>query len=79
MRKYYIEDFNNCTGYVKKKRYRRKDFYLSCVNDYIKMPHIKFASLRNNRPIKDFNIYCGALIYPKELEKIITTNEYIEV
>lgn len=71
MRKYYIEDFNKVTGYVKRKRYKRKDFYFTCVNEYIEAPHIKAASLKNGRPIKDFNIYCGALIYPKELEKII--------
>lgn len=29
MRKFFINDFNECTGYVKRKRYKRKDFYLT--------------------------------------------------
>lgn len=53
-------------------RYKRKDFYLTCVNEYITESHILPCSLKNGRPIKDFNISCGALIYPKELESIIT-------
>ena len=72
MRKFFIEDFNTCTGYVKRKRYKRKDFYLTWVDEYILEEHIRPASLKNGRPIKDFNIYCGALIYPKELESIIS-------
>lgn len=76
MRKFYIEDFNKCTSYVKRKRYKRKDFYLTCVDEYINVEHIHEASLKNGRPIKDFNIYCGALIYPKELEKILTKKSH---
>jgi len=71
MRKFYINDFNECTGYVKRKRYKRKDFYLTCVDEYIECQHIKAASTNGSRHIKDFNIYLGALIYPKELEAIL--------
>jgi len=71
MRKYFIQDFNDTTGYVKRKRYKRKDFYLVCVDEYVEADHIKPLSLKNNKDIKDFNIYLGALIYPKELENIL--------
>lgn len=71
MRKYYINDFNERTSYVKRKRYKRKDFYLTCVNEYIECEHIKAASTKANKPIKDFNIYLASLIYPKEVESIV--------
>ncbi|CAI2367761.1 unnamed protein product [Moneuplotes crassus] len=71
MRKYYRQNFNETTGYVSRKRYKRKDFYLVCVDEYIQSQHIKPLSMKNSKNIKDFNIYLGALIYPKELEAIL--------
>lgn len=71
MRKFYINDFNECTGYVKRKRYKRKDFYLTWIDEYIEWDHIKAASMKGSRLIKDFNIYLAALIYPKEVESIL--------
>ena len=71
MRKYYIQDFNETTGFVKRKRYKRKDFYLTCIDEYIEADHIKQLSMKNTRCIKDFNIYLGALIYPKEFQNIL--------
>lgn len=71
MRKYYRQDFNETTGYVSRKRYKRKDFYFVCVDEYVEAAHIKPLSIKNGKNIKDFNIYLGALIYPKELEAIL--------
>lgn len=71
MRKFFISDFNECTGFVKRKRYKRKAFYLTCVEEYMEHPHIKGAAHKGNRLIKDFSIYLGAVIYPKELEEIV--------
>jgi hypothetical protein len=55
----------------KAKGTRTKDFYLTCVNEYALTDHIKPLSLKYRKQIKDFNIYLGALIYPKELESIL--------
>jgi hypothetical protein len=56
---------------LKERGTRNKDFYLTCINEYAEAAHISSSSIKNRKPIKDFNIYLGALIYPKELESIL--------
>lgn len=79
MRKYFIEDFNKMTSYVKKKRYNKKDYYLTCIDNYIKNEHFHQVSTKNGRNIKDFNIYLGALIYPKEFSNIISKKQHLKL
>lgn len=74
MRKYYLDDFKKATGYGKHKRLKSKSFYLKCVNEYMQTDQIKPLVLRGKVNIKNFNIYLGALIYPKELETAVSKN-----
>ena len=62
MRKFYIDDFNVKTSYIKRKRYRDESFYMTSIRSYI-------ATTDNlqNKVTPELEIYLGALIYPKHL------------
>lgn len=77
MRKYYSKDFNSLTKFILFKRYKEKDYYITCIKDYFKQKFPEFEtfldqdyrcpSLNFEADSNDLIFFIGCLLYPKEL------------
>lgn len=73
MRKFYLEDFNESTEYLKKKKKNDNNFIIECLRAYVVDKNIIDTHPFPGRIIgtnEDKIVFClGSLIYPKEMIK----------
>lgn len=73
MRKFYLEDFNENTEYLKKKRKNDNNFLIECLKAYVMEKNILDCQPFSGKAIgtsEDKIVFClGSLIYPKEMIK----------
>ncbi|CDW73140.1 UNKNOWN [Stylonychia lemnae] len=78
MRKFYTAVFNDETKYIKRKRYRSADYYVSCLRLYISQQFPEFIQTQdisgpiNQEERTDINeqlLFLGCLIYPKDFQE----------
>lgn len=64
-RKFLIEDFNNKTRYVKKRRYKPNKFLIECLENYIDLKFTRIPESDRN----DFMLKLGSICYHKTLAR----------
>ncbi|CDW84084.1 UNKNOWN [Stylonychia lemnae] len=73
LRKFYLEDFNECTEYFKKKRRCDNSFLMECLKMYVAQKNIINCEPFPGKLIgtsEEKLIFClGSLLYPKEMIK----------
>eukprot|EP00347_Sterkiella_histriomuscorum_P001878 403370326 len=76
MRKFYLEQFNQTSKYVKRKRSKNPKFLVECLENYV-LTHIMVNNSNNlkqhsskSEDIKGLILFLGSMFYPKVMSEI---------
>lgn len=73
MRRFFTDEFNGCTRFVKRKRYKKVNFYDESLELYINkklLPVLKKLKIntKDQHFLREIKITLAAFIYPKDLD-----------
>lgn len=73
LRKYFFQDFNECSDFSRNKKKASPNYYFSCIKEYIKQKKIYEFSSKDQEiseeELENLAFHLGSLISPKDMLK----------